>query len=92
LILDWLLDRMAQRTDRLAVIEASVCSYATLIDGVSRWAKALADRGIAGRVVSLEAEYGIEAIPVKIRFSDALHSARYKQQHGITANAEKATP
>jgi len=62
LILDWLLDRMAQHSDRPAVIEASVCSYATLIDGVSRWAKAFADRGIAGRVVSLEAEYGIEAI------------------------------
>ena len=62
MILDWLLELMAQRTDRPAVIEGSVCSYATLLDGVSRWTKAFSDRGITGRVVSLEAEYGVEAI------------------------------
>jgi long-chain acyl-CoA synthetase len=66
LILDWLLDRMAQRTDRPAVIEGSICSYATLLDGVSRWARTFADRGITGRVVSIEAEYGIEAIAALI--------------------------
>jgi long-chain acyl-CoA synthetase len=62
LILDWLLDRMAQQGDRPAVIERQACSYTTLLESVSRWAKAFADGGITGRVVSIEAEYGVEAI------------------------------
>lgn len=66
MILDWLLDRMAQRSDRPAVVEGSVCSYAALLDAVARWSKAFADRGITGRVVSIEAEYGVEAIAALI--------------------------
>lgn len=61
-MLDWLLDRMTQFGDRPAVIAGSVCSYAGLLESVSRWARTFADRGITGRVVSIEAEYGVEAI------------------------------
>jgi long-chain acyl-CoA synthetase len=66
LSLDWLLDRMAQNGDRAAVIEAQAWSYATLVDAVSRWTATFAERGITGRVVSLEAEYGLEAIAALI--------------------------
>jgi long-chain acyl-CoA synthetase len=63
LSLDWLLERMAEHGDADAVIEgAQVHSYRTLLAAISRWATVFADRGIAGRVVSIEAEYGLEAI------------------------------
>jgi long-chain acyl-CoA synthetase len=63
LSLDWLLERMAQHGAADAVIEGTtVHSYDALLAAISRWARLFADRGITGRVVSIEAEYGLEAI------------------------------
>ena len=65
--LDWLIERMASQGDAPAVIEGTdVHSYAALIAAVSKWTVAFADRGIAGRVVSIEAEYGLEGIAAVI--------------------------
>ena len=61
--LDWLLERMAQRGDAEAVIDGAVShSYASLLAAVSKWTTAFADQGVTGRVVSIEAEYGLDAI------------------------------
>jgi len=65
--LDWLLERMAQHDSAAAVIEGSaVHSYEALLAAVSRWTTAFADREMIGRVVSVEAEYGLEAIAATI--------------------------
>lgn len=65
--LDWLIERMASQGDAPAVIEGTaIHSYAALLSAVSKWTTALADRGITGRVVSVEAEYGLEGIAAVI--------------------------
>ena len=61
--LDWLLESMARRGDADAVIDgAQVHSYRALLSAIARWTTTFADHGITGRVVSIEAEYGLEAI------------------------------
>src|SRR6185295_732233 len=62
-MLDWLLDRLAEGADQTAVAAgANVCTYRALLEKVQRWTRVLVDGGIAGRVVSIEAEYGAETI------------------------------
>jgi long-chain acyl-CoA synthetase len=61
--LDWLLDRMAERGVADAVIDGDAAhSYAELLAAVSTWTSAFAEQRLAGRVVSIEAEYGVDAI------------------------------
>jgi acyl-coenzyme A synthetase/AMP-(fatty) acid ligase len=61
--LDWLLENLAERGDADAVIDGSrAYSYRTLLAAIARWSTTFADHGIAGRVVSIEAEYGLEAV------------------------------
>ena len=61
--LDWLLESMAQRGDADAIIDgAQAHSYRDLLSAITRWTTTFADHGIAGHVVSIEAEYGLEAI------------------------------
>jgi long-chain acyl-CoA synthetase len=62
-MLDWLLDRLAQAGDKPAIAEgATVFTYTNLLDHVAKWTAVFADQNIAGRVVSIEGEYGIEAV------------------------------
>lgn len=62
-MLDWLLDRLAHAADRPALAHgSSVFTYADLLGHVGRWAGLFADRGIAGRVVSIEGEYGVDTV------------------------------
>jgi long-chain acyl-CoA synthetase len=41
---------------------SNVCTYRTLLDRVAQWERLLVDRGIVGRVVSIEAEYSADAV------------------------------
>ena len=71
-MLDWLLNRMAQEPDRLAVAEGpAVCQYGSLLDRVARWGRVLSVRGIVGRVVSIEGEYGAESIAAFLAATNA---------------------
>ncbi|MEO8680632.1 MAG: hypothetical protein ABI665_16390, partial [Vicinamibacterales bacterium] len=58
----WLFDRMRQSADHLAVAGmAGSNTYRDVLDRVAWWRLNLADRGIRGRIVSLEGEYGVES-------------------------------
>ena len=71
-MLDWLLDRMAQAADAPAIAHgAHVSTYRELLARVEHWQRLLSDRGIAGRVVSIEAEYGAEAVAVFLAATNA---------------------
>jgi long-chain acyl-CoA synthetase len=71
-MLEWLFERMAQAADSPAVAEGpDVCSYRALLERVEWWKYALAERGVAGRVVSIEGEYGVEAIAVFLAAANA---------------------
>ena len=71
-MLDWLLNRMAETADRPAVAEGEdVCDYRALLDRVADWQRLLAERGILGRVVSLEAEYGADSVAAFLAATNA---------------------
>ena len=71
-MLDWLLDRMAQAADAPAIAHgAQVSTYRELLVRVEHWQRLLAEHGIAGRVVSIEAEYGAEAVAVFLAATNA---------------------
>ena len=71
-MLDWLLDRMAQAADAPAIAHgAQVSTYRELLVRVDHWQRLLAEHGIAGRVVSIEAEYGAEAVAVFLAATNA---------------------
>ena len=64
-MLDWLLEKMAQAGDKTAIANgAAVCTYDELLGRVAAWQALLAARGVANKVVSIEAEYGAEAVAV----------------------------
>lgn len=67
----WLFDRMQRVTDRMAIARGDrEISYGGLIERVQWWETALATQGVSGRVVSLEGEYGLEAVAA---FLAAMH-------------------
>jgi long-chain acyl-CoA synthetase len=71
-MLDWLLDRMAQAADAPAIAHgAQVSTYGELLARVEHWQRLLAEHGIAGRAVSIEAEYGAEAVAVFLAATSA---------------------
>lgn len=71
-MLDWLLDRMAGAADAPAIAHgAQVSTYRELLARVEHWQRLLSDRGISGRVVSIEAEYGAEAVAVFLAATSA---------------------
>lgn len=71
-MLDWLLDRMADAALAPAIAHGShVSTYRELLDRVAHWQRQLANRGIVGRVVSIEAEYGVEAVAVFLAATSA---------------------
>jgi acyl-CoA synthetase (AMP-forming)/AMP-acid ligase II len=71
-MLDWLFDRMLESAARPAIAEGdNVCDYAALLDRVSEWDARLALADLRGRVVSLEAEYGIEAVAAFLAATNA---------------------
>lgn len=62
-MLDWLFDRMHASAQQPAIAAGdAVCDYRTLLDRVSHWDRVLHEHGVRGRVISLEAEYGAEAV------------------------------
>jgi long-chain acyl-CoA synthetase len=62
-MLKWLIDRMEQASERVALAEgAEEVRYRDLIARVAWWQHALGERGISGRVISIEGEYGVESI------------------------------
>jgi long-chain acyl-CoA synthetase len=69
---DWLFDRMIASAHLPAIaVGETVCDYAALLERVRAWAKRLADVGITGHVVSLEAEYGVEAVAALLAAASA---------------------
>src|SRR6185436_164869 len=50
---------------------AQVSTYRELLVRVEHWQRLLAEHGIAGRVVSIEAEYGAEAVAVFLAATNA---------------------
>jgi len=60
--LDWLIDNMETRGQELALATPDgTSSYATLLSRVREWHQTLADLP-AGRVISIEGDYGLESI------------------------------
>ena len=71
-MLDWLLNRMADAADAPAIAHGShVTTYRELLDRVTHWQVQLSNRGIVGKVVSIEAEYGAEAVAVFLAATNA---------------------
>ena len=71
-MLDWLLDRLAAAADQPAIAEGpDVRTYAELLERVGGWRQALAGREVLGRVVSIEGDYGLEAIAALLAASNA---------------------
>ena len=71
-MLDWLLEKMAEAGDKTAIANGpAVCTYRELLARVADWQQRLAERGIAGKVVSIEAEYGAEAVAVFLAATNA---------------------
>jgi long-chain acyl-CoA synthetase len=71
-MLDWLLNRMVDAAGAPAIADGSrVSTYRELLDRVAYWQGQLSARGIAGRVVSIEAEYGAEAVAVFLAATSA---------------------
>src|SRR6185436_2044702 len=72
LMLDWLLEKMAEAAGKTAIANGpAVCTYRELLARVADWQQKLAERGIAGKVVSIEAEYGAEAVAVFLAATSA---------------------
>jgi long-chain acyl-CoA synthetase len=62
-MVDWLLGRMAQAADQMALAHGSeLTCYRDLLDRIAHWQSLLAQAGIAGRVISIEGDYGVESI------------------------------
>lgn len=60
---DWLFAQMAQAGEGIAVAAGDhEASYHTLLARVAWWRETLRERGITGRVLSVEGEYGVESI------------------------------
>jgi long-chain acyl-CoA synthetase len=71
-MLDWLLDKMAEAGDKTAIANGpAICTYGELLARVADWQQRLSERGIAGKVVSIEAEYGAEAVAVFLAATNA---------------------
>jgi long-chain acyl-CoA synthetase len=71
-MIDWLLERLKDAAAQPAVAMGSdICTYQTLLDRVAEWEHLLAERGIAGRVVSIEAEYSPEAVAAFLAATNA---------------------
>ena len=71
-MLDWLLEKMAEAADKTAIANGpAVCTYRELLARVADWQQKLSARGIAGKVVSIEAEYGAEAVAVFLAATNA---------------------
>lgn len=71
-MLDWLLGKMAEAGDKTAIANGpAVCTYRELLARVADWQQKLSERGIAGKVVSIEAEYGAEAVAVFLAATNA---------------------
>jgi acyl-coenzyme A synthetase/AMP-(fatty) acid ligase len=71
-MLDWLLDKMAAAGDQTAIADgAAVCTYRELLGRVADWQRRLAAHGIANKIVSIEAEYGTEAVAVFLAATSA---------------------
>jgi long-chain acyl-CoA synthetase len=71
-MLDWLLDNMSQAGDKTAIADGpAVCTYRQLLGRVEAWQRRLAERGIANKIVSIEAEYGAEAVAVFLAATNA---------------------
>jgi len=71
-MLEWLLEKMAEAGDKTAIANgAAVCTYRELLGRVAAWQKLLAEHGIANKVVSIEAEYGAEAVAVFLAATSA---------------------
>src|SRR5258705_10322071 len=63
-MIDWLVDRMAVCGDSLALATPDASySYAELLDRVREWRGRLAELP-AGRIISIEGDYGAESIAV----------------------------
>ena len=74
-MLDWLLDRMMVAADAPAIANGRhVSTYRQLLERVAHWQRELSTRGIAGRVVSIEAEYGAEAVNQLLREAEAIRA------------------
>ena len=71
-MIDWLLNRLADAGDQTAVAMGSnIATYQNLLDRVGQWERLLAARGIAGRVVSIEAEYSVDAVAAFLAATNA---------------------
>jgi acyl-coenzyme A synthetase/AMP-(fatty) acid ligase len=71
-MLDWLLDKMAEAGDRTAIANGrAICTYRELLARVADWQRQLAEHGVANKVVSIEAEYGAEAVAVFLAATNA---------------------
>jgi long-chain acyl-CoA synthetase len=71
-MLDWLLDKMAEAGGKTAIANGpAVCTYRELLARVADWQRQLAEHGIANKVVSIEAEYGAEAVAVFLAATNA---------------------
>ena len=71
-MLDWLLEKMAEAGDKTAIANGpAICTYRELLGRVADWQRQLADHGIANKVVSIEAEYGAEAVAVFLAATNA---------------------
>jgi long-chain acyl-CoA synthetase len=67
----WLIDRMQRAAEQVAIAEGpSQVTYTDLLARVEWWEAALARKGVSGRVVSIEGEYGVEAVAA---FLAAMH-------------------
>jgi acyl-CoA synthetase (AMP-forming)/AMP-acid ligase II len=72
MMLDWLFDRMRASAHLPAIaVGEEVCDYQGLLERVSAWDRRLADADVNGRVVSLEAEYGVEAVAAFLAAANA---------------------
>jgi long-chain acyl-CoA synthetase len=71
-ILDWLFDRMqgAATLPAIAVGE-QVFDYRALLVRIADWERLLADAGITGKVVSIEAEYGADSVAAFLAATNA---------------------
>ena len=85
LMLDWLLDAMAERAaiDWRSPTAPASCTYGELLARVARLARGSTRAASAGRVVSIEAEYGAEAVA-------AFLAADRRRQHARAAVARVA--
>ena len=71
-MLDWLLEKMSQAGDTTAIANgAAVCTYRELLGRVADWQQRLVEHGVANKVVSIEAEYGAEAVAVFLAATNA---------------------